>query len=233
MKLSILSTLFLAGILSNPCHGAERKFTSSDGKELLAEIITATAADVTLKRSNDGKEFTLPLARLSEDDRKFVLAWLEKERPNMRPAREVELALEDGSSKKMPVPKGFYLSPEGTLTLYAGDTVHLEFAKEGENWGAPKVVTEVKNPERTITFAFSHQANMTLLNRTTKIQSAVVMDSMTCALDSDEFTRVGLYPTEKGQDATDSWPSKVWILQLSKFEVTDRPAGEAYGERAK
>ena len=233
MKAPILSTVLLAGVLLNPCAAAERKFTSADGKELVAEMVTATATEVTLKRTSDGKEFTLPLARLSEDDRKFVAAWIEQQKPNMRPAREVELTLEDGSTKKLPVPKGFYLSPDGTLTLYAGDTVHLEFAKDGDKWGAPKVVSEVKNPEQTITFALSQQANMTVLNRTTKIQPTVVMDCMNCEIGSDQFARTGLYPTEKGLAASDSWSGKVWILQLSKFEVTDRPAGEAYEGRVK
>ncbi len=231
MKASLISILFLGAVLLVPGKGAERKFTSTDAKEMVAEIISATETEVTIKKSSDGKEYTLPLTRLSEADRKFVAAWVD-EKPNMRPERQVELAQQAGGPKKMTVPKGNYLSADGTLTLYPGDTVNLEFAKEGDKWGAPKVVAEVKNPERTITFGMTQNAQITMLNRTTKIQSTVAFDCKNCPVGSDDFERTNIVPTEKGFGGNDSWPGTTWILRLSNFEVSERPAAEVYQERS-
>jgi len=232
MKDCILSAVLLGCILTNPCRGAERKFTSADGKELVAEIVKATEAEVTLKKSSDGKEYTLPLVRLSESDREFVAAWLARKKSNIRAAREVELSLEDGAKKKEAVPAGEYLSPDGTLTLYPGDTLHLEFEKEGEKWGKPAIVAEVTHPERTVTFSMSQGDETTKLNRTTKMQETVALDCEYCPVGSKEFSRTVLMPSEKGVASSDSWPNTVWILRLSNFEVSNRPAPEVYQERA-
>lgn len=49
-----------------------RTWTSSDGKPLEAEYISSTENEVSLKRDSDGKTFTLPLVRLSEEDQQFI-----------------------------------------------------------------------------------------------------------------------------------------------------------------
>ncbi len=49
-----------------------RQFTSSDGKTLEADFVSATADQVTLKRTSDGQVFTLPKARFSADDQKWI-----------------------------------------------------------------------------------------------------------------------------------------------------------------
>ena len=53
-----------------------RTWTSSDGKKLEAEFLSATEENVTIRRKTDGKRFTLPLERLSEADREYVKAKL-------------------------------------------------------------------------------------------------------------------------------------------------------------
>jgi predicted peptidase len=58
------------GMLSPMVHA--RTWTSSDGKKLEADFISATGTHVTLKRGTDGRSFTLPLARLSGDDLVFI-----------------------------------------------------------------------------------------------------------------------------------------------------------------
>ena len=68
MKLLIHASLafaFLAAV-----HA--RTWTSSDGKSLEAEFVSATATEVTLKRTKDGRTFKLPISRLSEVDQAFV-----------------------------------------------------------------------------------------------------------------------------------------------------------------
>ena len=56
----------------SPTHG--RTFTSNDGKTIQAVIQSATTSTVTLK-TLDGREWTLPLDRLAEEDRQYVAEW--------------------------------------------------------------------------------------------------------------------------------------------------------------
>lgn len=49
-----------------------RTWTSSDGRALEAEFVATSGITVTLKRANDGKSFTLPLAKLSAADQEWV-----------------------------------------------------------------------------------------------------------------------------------------------------------------
>lgn len=49
-----------------------REWTSTDGKKLEADFISATADEVRVKRTADGREVTLPMGRLSEADRAWV-----------------------------------------------------------------------------------------------------------------------------------------------------------------
>jgi predicted peptidase len=52
--------------------GSAREWLSLEGKKLEADFISAQGDQVTLKRSNDGQTFSIPLARLSEADRNWV-----------------------------------------------------------------------------------------------------------------------------------------------------------------
>ena len=56
-----------------------RTFTSSDGKKIEAEIISASKTHVTLKLNTKKKEYTIPISRLSEDDQEFIAEFLKKE----------------------------------------------------------------------------------------------------------------------------------------------------------
>lgn len=64
--------LVLLGLCLACTPGFARQFTSSDGKTLEADFVTATADQVTLKRTSDGQVFTLPKARFSADDQKWI-----------------------------------------------------------------------------------------------------------------------------------------------------------------
>jgi len=231
MTTSITTTFCVAVLFLAPLSSAQREFTSSDGKKLQAEITAASETEVTLKREKDGKDFTIPLDRLSEDDQKFVAAWIANRKLNTRPGRKLTLSLEGGQTKTVEIPKGEYLSEDGTLTLHPGDTIHLEFDEGAAKARKPHIVSEVKDPKRTITFSMSQDKGMTMLSRKTEMQKTVAMDCTHRGLGSDKYARTNLYPTEKGLAAFDSWPGSVWSLRLSDFEVTDRSASEVYQER--
>lgn len=55
-----------------PLDAEVRNWTAKDGRVLEAELIRRTETDVTLRRTADGKEFTLPLAGFSEADQAWV-----------------------------------------------------------------------------------------------------------------------------------------------------------------
>lgn len=57
--------------------GETRTWTSTDGRSLKAEFISANEKNVTLRRSSDGRRFTLPLNKISEADQKWVAEALE------------------------------------------------------------------------------------------------------------------------------------------------------------
>lgn len=64
---------------------APRTFQSTEGKELEAEVVAVHETEVELKRSSDEKVFRLPLARLSEEDREWLLAWEKRQEPDLPP----------------------------------------------------------------------------------------------------------------------------------------------------
>ena len=69
MKQQIYSCALAACMLSS-LHA--RTWKSADGRSLEAEFVSATSTEVTLKRASDGKVFTLPIARLSAEDRGYI-----------------------------------------------------------------------------------------------------------------------------------------------------------------
>jgi hypothetical protein len=146
--------------------------------------------------------------------------------PNIRPAGDVTLKFE----RKIEIPE-IKRFDGGVLEIFPGDTVHLEFEEEGGKLVRPKVVAEVKDPKRTISFAMTQDPSMTMLTRKTAIQQTVAMDCENRGLGSEEFSPTNLNPTEKGLSAFDSWPSSVWVLRLSNIEVTSKPAAEVYEEK--
>lgn len=56
-----------------------RTFTDTQGRKIEAEVIEVTGANVTL-RLQSGKSATVPIAKLSEDDRLFIAQWKDKPR---------------------------------------------------------------------------------------------------------------------------------------------------------
>lgn len=66
-----LQVALLSAFLGLAVSTFARTWTSSDGKEIEAEYVSANETSVTIKRA-DGKSFTLPLSRLSKADQEWV-----------------------------------------------------------------------------------------------------------------------------------------------------------------
>ena len=84
------SRTFLALLIGLAVHAHARTWTSSDGRTLDAEFVSATATEVTLRRARDGKTFTLELSRLCEADREFAAA--QSAQPPQPPANRTPVA---------------------------------------------------------------------------------------------------------------------------------------------
>lgn len=55
-----------------PIFPAKREITDSTGRKMQVTILSRTADAIRIRRNGDGREFEIPIARLSEDDRKFL-----------------------------------------------------------------------------------------------------------------------------------------------------------------
>lgn len=66
--LTVLLLVIGAGVES----AFARQWTSADGQRLDADFVSTDGTQVTLKRSSDGQIFTLPKARFSADDQKWI-----------------------------------------------------------------------------------------------------------------------------------------------------------------
>ena len=69
-KLLCLTFLALAWPLIS--FAEERAWTSTDGRTLEAEFVSATVTHVTVRRKADGRRFTLPLDKISAEDQAWV-----------------------------------------------------------------------------------------------------------------------------------------------------------------
>lgn len=56
-----------------------RNFTNSEGKTIQAHLVSATDNNVTVKRMNDGKQFTLPITALCQEDQTYLKNWIKND----------------------------------------------------------------------------------------------------------------------------------------------------------
>lgn len=104
--------ILIASVLGvGSCFGAPvRTWTSSDGRTLEAELVRVDGDRVVVKRSSDGREFTLRFGMLSADDQAFVQAAggdepLPRAAPSRAPDRDAKVyaaaveALNDAHAK--------------------------------------------------------------------------------------------------------------------------------------
>jgi hypothetical protein len=65
-----------------------RTWTDKDGRSIEAEIVSADGLQVTVNKG--GKEFKLPLDRLSDKDQEFVKTWAEEQKDKEKAADTAE-----------------------------------------------------------------------------------------------------------------------------------------------
>ncbi len=80
-----------------------REFHSTDGKSITAEVVQVRGADVVLSMS--GREFTVPVSRLSQADQQYLEEWKKDDLENHVPKMRVEIT--SGKSDRRDKSDGF------------------------------------------------------------------------------------------------------------------------------
>lgn len=111
MKTPLVLSLLLA--LSSLTFA--REWTNAEGKTISADIVSLSGGEITLKMDN-GREYTFPLATLSEADQAFAQEWLEQK----------------AAAADAPKPKG-----EAILAKAGALVFHESFNSSTEGWSMP------------------------------------------------------------------------------------------------
>src|SRR3954464_13379303 len=74
-----------------------------------------------------------------------------------RPARTVRLRLEDGKAFEKEVPRLPIVLPNGWITVYPGEEVHIELAIKGDAIRSARAVAKVTRPSATVSFRLAQQ----------------------------------------------------------------------------
>lgn len=85
MKTTTSALLFVFALSSSLFA---RTWTDKDGRSMEADIVKADETEVTVNKA--GKEFKLPLAKLSDGDQEFVKEWLEEQKEKEEEEEEKE-----------------------------------------------------------------------------------------------------------------------------------------------
>ena len=99
---------------------ASRIWTSSDGRQIEAEMLDAFGGEVLIRRG-DGQSFRLPIARLSQVDRQYVAKALEPIHPKLSPLKAVALIRGESGAQGT----GFLLQHLGVIHLVTNAHVVL------------------------------------------------------------------------------------------------------------
>ncbi len=90
MKLPIVLFVFLCA--AAPLRAEMHLFTDSDGRKLTAEPLEGADGSITVKRKEDGRKFTLQLAKLCTEDKAWAEKWLKKREADTKAAaRAIEV----------------------------------------------------------------------------------------------------------------------------------------------
>lgn len=74
---TVVATVIL-GVLPWRADAEVRTFTSSDGKTMEAELVSADNVYVTVRLTANRRQVQFPLSRLSAEDQEFVRTWAEE-----------------------------------------------------------------------------------------------------------------------------------------------------------
>ncbi|MEM7699990.1 MAG: hypothetical protein AAF236_16465, partial [Verrucomicrobiota bacterium] len=102
-SLCAVASIVIAATTSPAQDDALHTFTSKNGQQIVAEVISISAdkINVTIRR-NDGQQFTFPILTLSLDDQDYLRSWLESQKDAVEYRLEVKAARVTGDDSKLP-----------------------------------------------------------------------------------------------------------------------------------
>lgn len=149
--------------------GEMRVWTSSDGKTVTAELVSATDTTATIK-TDTGREFTLAHERLSAADREYILSHIAAKKAELDsmewPAPTAERPIKAAYFKRLHSvdPKKFSATYTGKILLLEGQVIDVKEDRMASSQGVIVVLeTEDKVP---VEFRFSkgsYDKDLTLL----------------------------------------------------------------------
>lgn len=125
--MGIWAAIIVSGVLPRTSVWA-KTWTDRDGNAIEAELVGYSPADEIVTVSRQGKEFRLPLARLSDEDREFVLSFHE----NKLKVNATKAAALRGLFESVPVAKRAFSTPEGYLRTKDAQRYVQSFLWRGE-----------------------------------------------------------------------------------------------------
>ena len=216
----------LSHLYSKPLSLKDKK-----GREITVTVTTYDAETVTFTKGS--KDYTVPWETFDQESIELIKNTRLPDADNKRMERKQELENQDGNKQTVTIPAGKFLTKDGKLDLYVGDTVHLEFQLSDGKLSNPEIVAEIVKPEQTATFELINEGGMTTLKRSSKIQKTVAVDCSTQSHGATEYQKaLDIYPISKAGSDEFAWPGNVWHVQLSKIEISDKTADEVFAERA-
>ncbi|MDB4728756.1 hypothetical protein OAF67_00515 [Akkermansiaceae bacterium] len=127
---------FILGIglsMAFTATSAARIFTDLEGREIDAELVSATDTKVVLKLKKNRKTYTLDIAKFSEEDIEFI----EERREEFLPGDVLEL-------KAAKFSNGQKSGPEHTAIIMKQGRRKGQMTVYHQNWGKPgKIVSEL------------------------------------------------------------------------------------------
>jgi len=144
-----------------------------------------------------------------------------------RPARTVRLRQEDGTTFEKNVPRLPIVLPNGWITVYPGEEIHVELSIKGDVVRSARAVPKVTRPGSTVSFRLAQPPGRT---DTQLVVTNRLPQNLKYTLDMMLPTGGRLHPTtscpvQPGLTAHEQWPHPVFqvVIRDLRFLPVDAP----------
>ena len=146
-----------------------------------------------------------------------------------REARTVRLRLEDGRAFEREVPRLPVVLPNGWITVYPGEEIHVELRLAGDAIRSARAVAKVARPATTVTFKLSQRpgsADMVLAVSHRMPQNLKYTLGMMLPSGGEVFATESC-PVQPGATVYETWPHAVFQLVIKDLHFLPQGASLA------
>lgn len=135
----------------------------------------------------------------------------------------VRLLKEDGAVHEISFEIGVPVVQGNLVTIFPGETIYLEADLEGDRVVRLRAVSEMVNPDRTMTFSFSQSEGETdmLFKASNPFPRPLKYRMGMERLDRDGLLSTSSCPIVAGGSAYEFWPHPIFQLVLTDFRLLD------------